>query len=90
MPFIKLLAATHFPGPAFRHRADYAELWRRMRGEFPLVFSAVIMPDHVHVTLETKNEEETQAAVRVTPREARALAEALLRYARTHRDTEDQ
>lgn len=32
----------------------------------------------------------TQPAVRVTPREARALAEALLRYARTHRDTEDQ
>jgi hypothetical protein len=29
-----------------------------------------------------------QAAVRVTPREARALADALLRYADTHRDTE--
>jgi hypothetical protein len=46
--------------------------------------------DGAEVVYDRATGQHTQPAVRVTPREARALAEALLRYARTHRDTEDQ
>ena len=44
--------------------------------------------DGAEVIFDRATGQHMQAAVRVTPREARALADALLRYADTHRDTE--
>jgi REP element-mobilizing transposase RayT len=59
---------------AFRNRAEYAWAWKTLRRNFKSVLACVLMPDHIHLAIESPDIELSQ----------RKLAACLAAFARVH------
>jgi putative transposase len=54
MAYFHFVARAHWPFTPFSDHESCAEIWERLRQRFPKVIACILMPNHLHLLVETK------------------------------------